>query len=82
MFLLYPNPAVTIVNLQLNEVATETLLVKVINQLGQEVKRTQVSKGFQLITFTVNDLPQGIYMVTVSGTGIKQMSKLIIQGKK
>ncbi len=78
-FLLYPNPAIDQVTLLLTEAATERLQVKVTNQSGQQVKTTQVLKGTQLINLNVNDLPSGIYNVTVTGNGLKMVNKLLIQ---
>jgi GEVED domain/Secretion system C-terminal sorting domain/Fibronectin type III domain len=78
-FLLYPNPAISYVNIALSEAAAKELQVQVTNQLGQIVKTTRVSTGTQLIKLDISELPKGIYAVTIIGNEVVQVKKLIIR---
>jgi len=76
-FLLYPNPAISYVNIALTEAAAKELQVQVTNQMGQMVKMIRVSAGTQLIKLDISNLPKGVYAVTIAGNPGEQVKKLI-----
>ena len=76
-FLLYPNPAISNVNIALNEAAAEDMQVQVINQMGQIVGTTRLIKGMQLIKLDISKLPKGIYSVKITGNEVLQIKKLV-----
>ncbi len=77
-FFLYPNPASTTVSLALHKVAEKNMQVQIVNQLGQIVKSSTISKGTQLIRIDISSLPKGIYSVKVGGTEPVQVKQLLI----
>ena len=78
-FLLYPNPAISYVNIALTNTAAKDMQVQIINQLGQLVKTTGISKGTQLIKLDISMLPKGIYAVTLRGNEVVEVKKLIVR---
>ncbi len=78
-FLLYPNPAISYVNIALMEAAAKDLQLQVTNQMGQIVKSIRVSTGTQLIKIDVSQLPKGIYAVVLIGNDAVQVKKLIVR---
>lgn len=78
-FLLYPNPAISNVNLLLNEVAKADLQVHITNSLGQMVQSTRITKGTQLIKLNIAQLPKGIYTVMVVGNEMPIVQKLLVR---
>ncbi len=78
-FQLYPNPAVSFVNIALTEAATNDMQVQVTNQMGQSVKTIGISKGTQLLTIDVSALAKGIYFVALRDNKTVQVKKLIVK---
>lgn len=78
-FLFYPNPANSNFSIFLNQPAAKDLRLQVINQVGQIVKTAQLSKGAQLITLNISELPKGIYTVVTADSEMVTVKKLVIQ---
>ncbi len=78
-FLLYPNPAVSNVNLLLNEAAKADMQVHITNSMGQMVQSTRITKGTQLIKLNIGQLPKGIYTVMVVGNEMPIVQKLLVR---
>lgn len=78
-FLLYPNPAVSNVTIVLNTASKDDLHLKVINQLGQIVKTTQLTKGTQITHLEVSSLTSGLYTVVITGSDTRLVKKLLIK---
>lgn len=78
-FLLYPNPAMSFVNIALMEAAAKDLQLQVTNQMGQIVKYILVNIGTQLIKLDVSQFPKGIYAVVIRGNEAVQVKKLIVR---
>ena len=78
-FLLYPNPAISYVNITLLEAASKDLQLQVTNQMGQIVKSIRVSTGIQLVTLDISQLPKGIYAVVLRGNDAVQVKKIIVR---
>jgi hypothetical protein len=77
-FLLYPNPATSHINIVLNEAANEDLLLQIVNPMGQIVKNVRIVFGTQVFRLDVNELPEGIYVLRLTGMEGVQSAKLII----
>lgn len=77
-FLVYPNPASTTVHIALPEAADRNMQLQVINQLGQLVQSSTVSKGTQLITVDISKLPKGMYTIRMAGSELAQAKQLMI----
>jgi len=78
-FLLYPNPAVTDVNIVLTDISANDTEVQVINQLGQVVKTTLIKKGRQQLNLDVSNMARGMYVVKLAGNGTIQVKKLLVR---
>lgn len=78
-FLLYPNPATSSISIILNEAAKEDMHLKIINPMGQIVKRSLIVKGSQVLKPDISTLPKGIYMITLTGKEAMQSMKLLIK---
>lgn len=76
--LVYPNPAITDVNISLYEAAKQNMQMNIYNQIGQVVKTIMVTKGTQLFKINVRELPKGIYSVKINGAEEILVSKLVI----
>lgn len=75
--LIYPNPAVSNVNIVLSHAVSEDMNIKLINQLGQIVRTARLNAGTQFIKLDINGLPQGIYTVSFAGTNSSFTGKLV-----
>lgn len=79
--ILYPNPAVTNVKIQLDLSMASSVTITLINSAGQVVYQgtDQYGSGRVLITQPVNQLAAGIYTVLVRAGGYLLEDKLIVQ---
>jgi hypothetical protein len=69
----YPNPAMD--GIQIENTTNQIILLSILNQLGQEVKNTELNPN-QSEYVNIADLPAGVYFVT--GDGISPI-RLVIQ---
>ncbi|MCH2045567.1 MAG: S8 family peptidase [Saprospiraceae bacterium] len=60
---IFPNPASTLINLQLDVKNTMAVRCRITNSLGQVVKEQSINAGLQQID--ISTLPTGIYYITV-----------------
>ena len=72
-FLLYPNPTHDHVTVE----ADGLMEVKVYGVMGREVKRV-AANGQQKVTFSVEELPAGLYVVRAVDRNGRQMSQKIL----
>ena len=79
IFLVYPNPAGSNINIVLNDAATENLQLQIINPIGQLVRVIEVLKGTQFIKLDVSELPKGIYVIKLTGRETADVNKLVIR---
>jgi hypothetical protein len=79
--LIYPNPAVTNVKIQLDLAFPCSLTLMLINSAGQVVYQEAGSygSGRVVITRPVNHLGAGVYTVMVRGGGFLMEDKLVVQ---
>ena len=77
---LYPNPAVTEVNLSWDEqfASSGQIAVQLTNLTGQTVLRNTVNGGALNASFGVSNLPNGIYMFTARTNGRTYATQLLI----
>ncbi|MBL7700701.1 MAG: fibronectin type III domain-containing protein [Ferruginibacter sp.] len=77
--LLYPNPAVSDVNIALSKAAAEDMNLQVVNQMGQVVVNNRINKGVQLYNLTVSNLAKGMYVVKLTGKETVLVRKLFVK---
>ncbi|MBS1921921.1 MAG: T9SS type A sorting domain-containing protein, partial [Bacteroidetes bacterium] len=74
-----PNPAKEKVRFEYSEPVTENSQIEVYDNLGVMVKKIILTKGSISTTFSINDLPPGVYSCRVSINNVfKQVDKLTI----
>ena len=65
---IYPNPTEGTFNVELNMNGSEELVVTLRNSLGQEIQQIQETlEGNSIISFEINELPNGVYFVEING---------------
>lgn len=82
---IYPDPVTgNELNLQLNDLARGTYMIRIINDAGQLLFSYQLQHGGGSATQNItlpNNLPTGIYHLQLSGTGVNLSKELIRIGK-
>ncbi|MEO6316447.1 MAG: T9SS type A sorting domain-containing protein [Chitinophagaceae bacterium] len=74
----YPNPAVDIVNVSINNSASETT-VTLMNQSGQVLQERKAGANETTVSLPVQQYPRGMYILkVVAAGGAAQVSKLMI----
>jgi hypothetical protein len=76
-YMLYPNPAKNVLNIELDNLLNDNKTVTIANILG-EVVLTETSSGNKFSINTSN-LISGVYFVTISNKGIQSTQKIIIE---
>lgn len=74
--LVFPNPAIDFLQLQLNGSFTK-MNVQIVNSVGQLVKQLQLSATNQTITIPVQNLPAGKYWLYLQGGDEKQLLQFV-----
>lgn len=75
----YPNPAKEKVRFEYSEPVSENSQIEVYDNLGVMVKKIILTKGSISTTFSINDLPPGMYLCRVFiNNAYSQSNKLII----
>jgi hypothetical protein len=77
---LFPNPAQNLVNLNYHSRTNETVSVEVINLMGQQLSlfQQEVDEGMNAFRISLNDLPEGTYMIRLRGGEEQFTERLII----
>jgi hypothetical protein len=79
-FKVYPNPASSQVLVDLGDFDGQNVYISLINQLGQLVKRNEVTISGSPIEIDVTDLRAGFYTVNVrTATGLSKSTKLVVE---
>jgi hypothetical protein len=79
-FKVYPNPASSQVLVDLGDFDGQNVAISLINQLGQLVKRNEVTVSGSPIEIDVTDLRAGFYTVNVrTAAGVSKSMKLVIE---
>ncbi|KAA9332612.1 T9SS type A sorting domain-containing protein [Adhaeribacter soli] len=77
--LIYPNPAVDVVNLELKNV-TDVALIRVVNMFGQEVIRKSIDNGMEF-QLNIEALPLGAYQIISETAQERHISRFIKAAK-
>lgn len=77
-FSLFPNPAAGIVTIRIPEVETGSGELVIINLLGQELARKQVSAGIEY-SLAIDNMPEGLYHCILMFGNKRGVKKLIIE---
>jgi len=77
LFNLYPNPALDIVTLNIDNTNNEDLALNIYNIMGVLVKSEMLKQSQRQIN--IRDLSNGIYMITIKSKNLTEKQKLIIQ---
>jgi|GEM_PF-728153 len=72
----YPNPATGIVNV--NFMALEQTDVKIIDVCGRIMQKQRAEAGLQQLTFNTANLPNGLYIVSVSAPHFEKNVKIAV----
>ncbi|MFL5753132.1 MAG: choice-of-anchor V domain-containing protein [Bacteroidia bacterium] len=78
----YPNPVKNSAAITLNLENKENLAISLVNLSGQKVKDIackSFAEGTHTFSFDCSDVPQGLYFVSIQGSRLKIMKKLIIE---
>ncbi len=78
-FSVYPNPANDRMTLDLSSFANQSVNIKVMNMVGQELYQEKVNVTTNTKTIPTQDWAEGVYMVVVETAQGKAMQKLIKQ---
>ncbi len=75
-FIMYPNPANSILNVVLGKQSSFTR-VRIINALGQEISSNTIVKGEKFHTVSVQQLPVGLYFIELSSDNKRETQKFV-----
>lgn len=77
---LYPNPAAFTAKLQVNALGEKLLSITIVNAVGQEMKKMQVSSSISNgIELDLANLNEGLYFVRISDGNEMAIKRLMIQ---
>ena len=80
-FIIYPNPVSKVMNLTIGLLKTEEVSISLLDAPGHEVRQFyngQLSAGTQTLSFNVDDIAPGIYLIRLQTSENTQLRKLII----
>lgn len=79
-FKLFPNPATSTVNLNINS-ESDNIFISITNVNGQMVKQLEINEGKtnSNIDLDIKNLERGIYMVNIQSNEINKTEKLVIK---
>ncbi len=78
-FNIAPNPASSTAVLSLNQPLSSDARVTLLNASGQVVQTWQLAVGAYALRLELNNLPKGVYAVSVENETLKSVKKLVIQ---
>jgi len=76
---MFPNPAHNVATLAFAKAPRSNITVKIWNNLGQIIQTYNLTGSRATYNLNVTNIAQGIYHVTVTGEGINEHIKLMIQ---
>jgi hypothetical protein len=78
---IFPNPATTELNVEINAIRNTSVEVDVLNVLGQSVLRRQfeLNQGSSIYTLPVHDLEEGLYIIQLRSEEDTLMKKVVIE---
>lgn len=79
--LIYPNPAIDIVNIQFQAEQEGEYRLSLIDVVGKEVSNqiTTFNEGENNVVVKTNQIPKGLYLVKISNDNQTEISKLLIE---
>ncbi|MFN7115694.1 MAG: reprolysin-like metallopeptidase [Saprospiraceae bacterium] len=77
--MVYPNPTRDLLNVQFNELPKGAVLLSLFNAQGQEVQRERFDYAAQTLQLNTNQLPSGMYFLTVRTAEGMATKKVTIQ---
>ncbi len=77
----YPNPATSVLNIEVNASQSSDMNIAVFNITGQKVmeKNVNINAGINTPSISTTDLSSGIYFVTVKANGFENTMKFIVK---
>ncbi|HXB39566.1 MAG TPA: T9SS type A sorting domain-containing protein [Bacteroidia bacterium] len=79
-FYVFPNPVTNVLNCATETITETELIFSLVNSLGQEIKKFPVrksSKGKNEFSFTISDIENGIYFLTLTAGAARPVYKVI-----
>lgn len=74
----FPNPAMDIIAIQINDLVTETVQVKLYDINGAVVQSTAIKSGSTIAYFNTQTLYSGTYLIVISNNNGSQTQKVLI----
>lgn len=80
-FILYPNPASKLVNIEFDNSTKQTIEISFVNLLGQKMsaEKTNISSGHFIKNIDISSLSKGIYFVEVIGESGNKKLKVVVE---
>lgn len=78
-FIVYPNPANTELNLQLNGMKNEAVTIKILSINGRVVYNEELRKSVTNQTINISGLPEGLYLCIITSGTNRETTKFIKQ---
>lgn len=75
---IYPNPATTIVSLDLGEHISDKTMIEVLDLSGKEILRKEAMSNSSNTDLDISGIPSGIYTVKINFPGRSETLKLVI----
>lgn len=77
----YPNPATTTLNVEVNASQISDVNMSVFNIMGQKVaeKNGSLNAGINTLSINTNELSSGVYFVTVKANGFDKTMKFVVK---
>ena len=77
----YPNPATSVLNVEVNASQSSDVNMSVFNIMGQKVaeKNGNISTGINTLSINTNELSSGVYFVTVKANGFDKTMKFVVK---
>jgi len=76
---IYPSPAKEQLNIDLSSVLNKSVLIEITNALGQKVYTEKIATATSLKQINISNLAGGMYVVDISGDGIRFTKKVMIK---
>jgi hypothetical protein len=78
-FNIYPNPANSVISLEIPEALDGQVILRIFNQVGQVVYEQKINPGReQVVKYDPSGLASGLYFVNLSGDNYRASEKLVI----
>lgn len=75
----FPNPAADLIAIQIGHLVKEDLNVGLYDVMGKLIKTTKINKGQTIAYFDIQDVYEGMYLVTISSGNLNTSQKVFIK---